>query len=227
MLNVLPRYFEAFLRLLYPGICAVCQALLGLEENGLCLSCLENVKKFRLSPSEEWIRISMQYGNEGWALFRYEGIVQELLHKIKFDRRRDLLCLFSEEITSFFRRRMDVNYDFAVSIPLDFKRQIERQFNQSDLITKMLPAHYRRRKFLTRRRSALPQSLLGKQDRKLNIGKVFVFSRRISLRKKSILLVDDIFTTGSTLEEAARVLKEAGASRVGYFVLARTPEKGS
>lgn len=228
--QTLPRYGEAFLRLFYPSLCAVCQKLLELEERGICGVCLQGFQKLKFLPSEERIRIPLAHGEEAWALFRYEGLIRDLVHQIKFDRRRDLLEIFSESLSLFFGRRPSLGrYDLILPVPLDPRRQWQREFNQSALLAERirkcislrgqdLPVEQRG---LVKRRSTPPQSLLGREARRLNLDQAFRVSFRARIRSKSILLVDDIFTTGATLEEAAKTLKAQGASRVGYFALTR------
>lgn len=223
------RYGEAFLRFLYPSFCATCHELLELEEQGLCLPCRKNLRKLRFLPSEERIRLSLAYGDEGWVLFRYEDSVKEILHKIKFGRRRDLLRIFAEDIVSFLERRPQLaSYDCIAPIPLDPRRRRERQFNQSGLLAEKIHETLRKkggpllaRRALAKRRSTFPQSLLGREGRRLNLHRTFRVPHPGRIRGCSILLIDDIFTTGATFEEAAKTLKAAGVSRVGLFALAR------
>ena len=179
----------------------------------------------RLLPSEERIRLHLAYGDEGWALFRYEDPVKEVLHKVKFGKRRDLLQLFNADLARFLdRRRQLSSYDCLLPIPLDPRRRLEREFNQSGLLANQIHKISKiplERKGLVKKRSTPPQSLLGQEARKLNLHHVFHAPHPASIRGKSVLLVDDIFTTGSSLEEAAKTLKASGASRVGYLALAR------
>lgn len=227
--NLLPRYGEAFLRLFYPSFCATCHELLELKERGLCPACRENLQKLKFFPSEERIRLSLAYSDEGWGLFRYEDSVKEVLHKIKFGRRRDLLRIFVEEMASFLRRRPQLSaYDWIMPIPLDPRRRPERQFNQSGLLAEKIHKILREKKgprldqtVLVKRRSTFPQSLLGREGRRLNLDRVFQVPHPRRIQGCSILLVDDIFTTGATFEEAAKTLKLAGAARVGFLALAR------
>lgn len=228
--NILPRYGEALLRLFYPSLCALCDRLLDLEERGICPSCQGEVRTARFLPSEERIRRPLLWCDEGWAVFRYEGAVKELLHRIKFERRRDLVPVFREAWTSFFEtRRALKDYDLLVPVPLDPRRRLEREFNQSALFAAAIAPLLHRgtagprfeKKLLFKRRSTLPQSLLGREARLLNLEAVFSVRHPERLQGRSVLLADDIFTTGATFEEAAKTLKEAGAGRVGIWALAR------
>ena len=226
----LPHYGEALLRLFYPSLCASCAQLLALEERGLCEGCLKKLSDLKFQPSEEKIRIHLSTGSEGWALFHYEGLVKEVLHKIKFEGRRDLLQIFYREIESFLARRSHLaSYDSVLPVPIDFHRRLEREFNQSGLLAnkihEILGKPRLLKRVLARRRSLLPQSLLGREARRINISHAFRMIDQRSVKNQSVLLVDDIFTTGATLGEVAKILKAAGASRVGYLVLARTPAR--
>ena len=225
-LGLLPRYQKALLRLFYPSLCALCTLLLELEEEGLCRNCFESLRRFRLLPSEERIRIPLTHAKEAWTLFRYEEGIKEILHKIKFGKRRDLLHLFTEEIRLFCERRRHLaEYDSLAVIPLDPWRRIEREFNPSGLLAEKvqeilnLPLE---KKALVKRRSTFSQTKLGREARKLNLEGVFRAPDPWRIRGKSMLVVDDIFTTGATLEEAGKTLRAAGASRVGFLTLART-----
>lgn len=221
-------YGEALLRLFYPSRCASCNGLLALEERGLCEVCLGSLRPLKLEPSEEKIRLTFSSESEGWALFRYEGLVKEVLRKVKFEGRRDLLGVFYPEMDRFVSRRTQLaSYECILPIPLDPRRHLEREFNQSGLLAKKIhsllggtPRLLKRT--LARRRSPLPQSLLGREARRSNVDHAFRVLDGRSVRNRSILLVDDIVTTGATLDEVSKMLKAAGASRVGYLTLART-----
>ena len=222
-----PLLGEAFLRLFYPSLCAVCSRLLELEEKRLCIECFNRLHPLRLEPSEERIRVTLPATEEGWSLFRYDGLVKELFHKIKFEGRRDLLRVFYPELTQFLTRRTPLaSYDWILPIPLDSRRRLEREFNQSGLVAKRIHKFLRGPKLLAwaliRWPSVLPQSLLGREARRINIRRAFHLLRDRAVRGRSVLLVDDIFTTGATLGEVSSLLKSAGAARVGFLTLART-----
>ncbi|MBI4115878.1 MAG: ComF family protein [Candidatus Omnitrophica bacterium] len=225
-ISVLPRYGEAFLRLFFPSVCALCNKLLELDEQNLCAPCRLQVTRLKFRPSQEKIRISLCHGDEGWALFPYQDLVKEILHKIKFGRERALLEIFADEISSFMERRSHLaGYDLIIPIPIDLKRRLDRQFNQSGLLAKkihQISGLLLESNVLLKRGGASPQSLLGREGRLINISQAFRLRHANRMKGKSILLVDDIFTTGATMEEAARTLKEHGANRVGYLALART-----
>ena len=223
--NSLSRYVEAGLRLIYPSVCALCHQLLELEEKEVCPDCRSQIEKLKLFPSEERIRKNFAWGDEGWALFRYEGAVKEIFHQIKFSRRRDLVRIFSGPLAQMAARRPQLaGYDRIVGIPQDSRRRLEREFNQSALLAVILGKIVEKKpaRALLEKSPTPPQSRLGREGRQWNVDRAFRIRRPGEAAGASILLVDDIFTTGATLEQAARALKEAGAKRVGYLVIARS-----
>lgn len=222
---VFPHYLEATLRLFFPAACAFCKELLELYESGLCSPCGKGLQKSKLLPSEERIRIPLASTAEGWALFRYEDSVKDLFHHIKFQNRRDLLRVFERDLSDFLKRRPQLaSYDCLVPIPLDRHRRVEREFNQSGLLAERIGQILGTRlaqRGLKKSHSTAAQSLLGRDARRVNLDGVFRVSHPGRLRNRSVLLVDDIFTTGATMEEAAKTLSAAGVSRIGYLSLAR------
>jgi len=118
------------------------------------------------------------------------------------------------------------NYDIIVPVPLDPRRRFVREFNQAMLIARLLTRHEPRPRpkifnCLVKKRKTAPQSQLKREERLENLTESFQMRKKRALDGAHILLVDDIFTTGSTLNECAKVLKKSGAGRVDFFTVAR------
>ncbi|MCM8775556.1 MAG: ComF family protein [Candidatus Omnitrophica bacterium] len=219
-------YLEALIRLIYPAICGVCESLLELGEEGICRACEEGLRNLKFPLEETSLDIRSESLDEGWALYPYESPVKEIIGAIKFLKKRWLIRIFRDEIKSFMLTLAGENdYDFLVPIPLDREKLAEREFNQSELISHLIrrtggiPV---RTDILRKRHKTSSQSLLSREERRFNLHGVFGVCSRRHINGKSILLVDDIYTTGATAEEAARTLKYHGAKRIGLFALART-----
>ncbi|MDX2171374.1 MAG: ComF family protein [Deltaproteobacteria bacterium] len=117
-----------------------------------------------------------------------------------------------------------VDHDVIVPVPLHRRRLRWRGFNQSALLARSLAAHTQRAvelRALMRVRATPPQVGLGERDRRRNVARAFAVREPEHLRGRSVLLVDDVMTTGATVNECARVLRRAGATRVEVVVLAR------
>jgi len=111
---------------------------------------------------------------------------------------------------------------WVVPIPLSFWRQNERGFNQAEIFARALAKNLKlkiRPSLLKRVKNTSSQTALSKEERSQNVHGAFAVTRRI--RKKDILLVDDVLTTGATVREAARILKKKGAKQVWVLTFAR------
>jgi len=148
-----------------------------------------------------------------------------IFHEIKFKKRRKLLNVFEP----YVRLKLDIIKDMlhnttVIPVPLDKKRKRERDFNQSELLAKTICRYINiplELHVLQRIIQQQPQSILHRKERLQNLKGAFIAKRADRIAGKHILLVDDVLTTGSTVNECARVLKEAGAHAITTFTLAR------
>ena len=219
-------YWEAFLRLIYPATCGVCASLLELAEAGICRTCQARLEILRFSPEEAALSERFQNLDEGWAIYPYEPPVRDILTGIKFAGKRWLVRVFHRDIETLSGLVASENYyDAIIPIPMARRRFLEREFNQSELIARWvwkktgIPL---RTNVLFKKYHTPSQGLLSQKERRINLRHVFQVRRPDEIKNRSFLLVDDIFTTGATAEEAARALKATGAKRVDLLTLART-----
>lgn len=119
----------------------------------------------------------------------------------------------------------EIDIDMIIPVPLHPSRLREREFNQSLLLADQLSRHLARpvsAATLVRITATDPQTTLPRQARLQNLRKAFAVRRPENLKEKRILLVDDVFTTGTTLHECAKALRQAGSGPVFALTLART-----
>lgn len=172
------------------------------------------------------------------SVFSYRGLLREAIKRMKYE---PFIKNAWPELTELAIKELDNSIYFGsyreflerqpliIPIPLDRKRRKWRGFNQAEIIGKILTVHYSlpgTGRLLARIRITKPQYLLEKDDRRKNIKGAFKANIDFIKRNKeachNALLVDDITTTGSTLREAARVLKKAGVGDVwGLTICAR------
>lgn len=226
----------SFLDLLFPKRCVSC----GKLGSYLCPECFARIKRapFPICPlcqrrsfgGKTHYSCQKPWGLDGLtSLFSYSGPIKVALRKIKFHFLFDLLPslakLAEEEI-----EENEILYHFllekptVVPIPLYWLRENRRGFNQSALLGKYLSQRWGLdfREVLLRQRYTLPQSQLGKKEREQNIRGVFKVRENCPVSSLSpILLVDDVWTTGATMREAAKVLKRRGVKRVWGLTLAK------
>jgi len=148
------------------------------------------------------------------------GPVRSLIHGLKYGKLADLSKILGNILVSaaIQNKLKDL---IVVPVPLHYRREKERGFNQAELLAKYfsgkLDAPFVR--VLQRIRHTVSQTKLTREQRLLNIKNAFVARRLVT--GDTILLIDDVLTTGATLEECAKVLKQAGAKRVMALVVAR------
>jgi ComF family protein len=155
----------------------------------------------------------------------YEDSVIPLFHRMKYGRRSSYARLFGEIMTRVYETELSrLNLDGIIPIPLHTRRLGQRGFNQASLMARRvgrgvgLTVHD---DFLLRTRWTDPQVGLSKAQRVQNVRGAFEVPQPHRIKGGRWLLVDDVFTTGSTLGEAARVLRKAGASEIHVLTAAR------
>ncbi len=196
------------LRYLTPPWCSKCG--MPQSQGGVCFHCRQN------PLSLETVR----------SVFIYEEPLRGLIHQWKFSDHPELFYFFARQMFLFSQLYSPLaSWDLITAVPLHPTRERERDYNQSSLLAEALGKSLEvpfSAKTLQRIRGTQPQSKLSETDRRRNVK--FAFHSAPGLANgKRILLVDDLFTTGATLNQCASSLKEAGARRIDGLTLARTP----
>lgn len=195
--------------LLFPRECLSCRK----EATWLCQECLNTIPLIE-NKAREIIAVA-SYNNQ---------LLKEAIHALKYSYIEELARPLGELLLNGYKKSPlgQTKFDFVVPIPLHRKRLKERGFNQAKLIAEPL-ANYLHcplgEKILIRQKNTASQMTLGRKDRLNNIKDAFIVKEEVV--GKRILLVDDVMTTGSTLENAVQTLKQAGAHQVSAIVLAR------
>ncbi|SNR61281.1 ComF family protein [Desulfurobacterium atlanticum] len=150
----------------------------------------------------------------------YDGIVEIAIKKLKFEFRRDIAEVLGDGIKlhlcKFLKKK---KVDFVVPVPLHPDELKVRGFNQCELILRGAKIPFV--SGVVRLYPGKRQSTLGKKERRENVRGLFGLEKGIDFRGKTVCIFDDIFTTGSTADEIARLLKDSGAKRVVVYTLAR------
>lgn len=160
-----------------------------------------------------------------WTLFPYLPPLKDAICSFKYHGKYTLAKPLARLMISALPGEIDV--DMIIPVPLHPTRLREREFNQSLLLADQLGRHLARpvsATHLARITATDPQTTLTRQARLKNLRKAFVVPTPQNLAKKRILLVDDVFTTGTTLHECAKTLRQAGSGPVFALTLARTIE---
>ncbi len=225
-----------------PPRCVVCQLSPGLQATSICAPCEADffaVGRVRCERCAITVRGSSPdataicgrcqadppHFDSTTTLADYVSPIDGMVMALKFTARLDLASFFGRLLAQRLvaRQRVDA-HAIAVPVPMAFERMRQRGFNQSHHIARAFAAAYGCRLVVDRvlrTRHTPPQLSLALKERRRNVRGVFAVEG--DLAGQTILVVDDVMTTGSTLDEVARVLKGAGAARVHNVIVARTP----
>lgn len=162
----------------------------------------------------------------------YDGALKSAVHALKYGHKIQLARPLGTVLLAGFRQHFQVDgVDCVIPIPLHRSRIRERGFNQAALMIRDWPGSIRAagesrvpdfdEKNLIRNRKTLSQAGLGRKKRLMNVKDAFSVTRPEKIIGKRVLLVDDVFTTGSTSNECAKTLLSAGAAAVSVLTLAR------
>lgn len=180
-----------------------------------CLSCNQkSASKYCLNCQNQRIF------NRVFVADRFVGLSRQMILRAKFQADRSALKVLEEWITAI---HLDCPPNTVIiPLPIAFWRLVQRGYNQTDYLAKALAQthHLRCEKRLLRREYRPPQALIkNRQARQENIANAFYLS---ASPPKSVLLVDDVMTTGSTLKSAGRLFRQHGSTWVGAIVVAST-----
>lgn len=158
-------------------------------------------------------------------IFRYEGKIRKIIIDYKFNEKSYIYVTF----VNFLLKNKKIfenikNYDTIIPVPISKKRQKERGYNQSLLIARKIAEKTNlelMNNCLIKTKNIIEQSKLNKEDRLQNIYGVYELKNRQLIENKKILLIDDIYTTGSTVNECSRMLRIANPAKIGVLVLAK------
>lgn len=203
------------------GICPECkEKLKELEIRGfLCMKCGKPVRYKEQEYCFDCRRKNHSY-DRGYSVWLHKNPARGSIYRFKYGNQRRFGYFFGQEMGRIFRKYLkEKNIDVIIPIPLHRRRRKKRGYNQAEILAEELgkcvgiPVE---KKWLCRRVYTNPQKELGRKERGENLKQVFGVSDDFC-RVRTVLLVDDIYTTGSTVDSAAEILKNHGVSQV-YFL---------
>lgn len=216
------KYIAKILDLIYPPKCVECGKV---GDRYLCIRC-----RARLGIKTQIHIEEHKYKNfkKHIYLFKYNGWLREQIIKYKFRNKAHLYSLFLELIIEKENNFL-YKYDYIIPVPISNKRKKERGYNQSELIAKGIAKKINNislAKIINKKNDNKAQSTLTQKERISNVKGVYVVNEKEIAKfkdivNKKILLIDDIFTTGNTVNEAARVLRDYGIKSIDVFTIAK------
>jgi len=232
MLRHVTRLWTDALDFIYPPRCLACAAGEQAPETPhLCVACLQALDAEPMPPPvdfvEQFLRRGLQKAfDECRAAWHYSEKMQRLVHAMKYEGKLSIARLLAKGMSM---RMNHLNHApgesmVIVPVPMHARRRRERGYNQSALLASELSKWWKLRvdaKSLRRVRDTLQQALLSAEERHRNVEDAFAATPPDAFVNKTVFLIDDVVTTGSTMNACAQALKSAGAARVCVLAAAR------
>ena len=231
MANGLKNIIRTAGELLYPSRCPLC----GKIEQGICSECAADMKIVKQpccfqcgkpvgSPDMEFCpdcRKGQHCFEQGFAPLLYEGKVKEAIHKIKYSNKREYLWTFAQIVGAYGENRI-VRWKPEVLIPVPMYRRQKRKrgYNPAEILAEDLGEYWNLpvdTKHLEKKKDTGDQKELSRAERRRNLCDAFYAHGGSEYR--SVLLIDDVYTTGSTVDAAALTLKKTGIEHVFYAAI--------
>lgn len=214
-----------------PRFCIACKCKLNSLEQFICASCLFQSEELSATDiNKEFERkfstTAFINGYTSLFIFEEEGVLQDLIHALKYNQKFKV-GIFLGKLVGDKKKDLLTKWDIdlIVPIPLHKLKKIERGYNQADYIGKGVSKTLGIRLDTSnakRIKNTISQTKLSSIERSENMSNAFVISKPSRIKSKNILIVDDVITTGITVLELARKLKEKGANKV-YSLSVATP----
>jgi ComF family protein len=229
---------KELLSFLYPPRCVCCDTVLKKKEEGCCPRCAAKLPRITgpvcmkcgkpvADERQEYCADCRKYHHDfdrGTAAFLYTGAMRQSVYRMKACNRRDYLPFYAEAMTSALKAYLPYwQPELIVPIPMHPKKKRQRGYNQSELLAGLISEQTgipTRCDLLRCVKLTSAQKTLNRSERRENL-KGSIAPAEPFPPVKRVLLVDDVYTTGSTMDEAAKILKQNGVESV-YFVALRT-----
>lgn len=213
-------FLRTLLDVLFPPRCVFCRAILKSGKIGVCKSCIET-----LPYAEKSELPKIEFVDEFTAPLKYSASVRDSILRYKFDGRSVYAAPYADILAENIRKNLDGKFNLITWVPLSSQRLSERGYDQAMLIAMATALELGDVAVETLRKSTHtdPQSSKGGlSERKANISGAYELIDPELIVGKKVLIIDDIVTTGATVSECARILREGGAAEVCCAALAHS-----
>ena len=219
-------------RIFYPALCINCDANLLQNENFLCTFCrhdlpLTNYTNYRDNKIKRIFdgRVSVEKAN-ALFFFRKEGITQKLIHQLKYKGNENVGFFFGDWQGEILKENEEFkNIDFIIPVPLHPKKLRKRGYNQVKKYGERLSEHLKKpfvENILSRTSTSKTQTFKSRFERFNDIYTKFLLKDTLIFKNKNILLIDDVITTGATLEACIRELQKTEGIKISILTMAYT-----
>ncbi len=224
--------------LIFPPICFACSARIEDREPFLCLSCRKELKEgndvccptcgaFDTLSRENchYCNAEKAYFDKCRSLFPYNNVVRSLIHELKYREMTKIAPYLADHTIKYLHAKNPFpKVDFVCPVPLHPTKKRDRGYNQAAIIARNIAEHFAweyKPDLIKRTKYTESQSRLSTPRRKDNVSRAFSIDRNSILYEVNILIIDDVFTTGATVNSICRILKEYRVDNIYVFTVAR------
>lgn len=215
--KVVSNFLDTFLDLIYKQNCLICSC--AKTKNLLCKTCLKDVNYLSGFPHKIYKEIPI------YSALKYEGVTKKLIHKLKFQHKKKASIVLSNILFEYFLK-LNLNKEFVIIYPPSFfLKTAQRGYEHMFLIAKEFSKNTNFKietKLIKKIKYTKPQ--YNAKDRHKNIEGSFLINKKLieKYKDKNILLIDDITTTGATLEEIINCLFKKGINNITCLTISKT-----
>lgn len=201
---------------IFAGFCGTCRSIICLTTGATCMTCGKPLKNPHKEYCNDCLKKDHQF-TEGKAVYEYKGIMKDSLYRFKYANRRSYAGTFSKDAVTLhgdWLRR--IRPRVIIPVPMYDRKKRVRGYNQAEVFGRYLSDKTNipcMNDVVIRKKDTKPLKTLNPKERKATLKRAFRETKRFN-RKYDVLLVDDIFTTGATVDEVSECLKEAGAGKI-------------
>lgn len=214
-------FLTGLLDLVYPPKCVFCGGLLEKGEEGICGDCAG-----KLEYLGHHGRFKGEFFEEGFSCFGYGGDVRHSIHRFKFGGHKEYAAVYAKCLAEASRGNEAIeSCDIVTSTPTNARNIKKRGYDHSALLARDFAKETGMTYLKTLVKTRETEAMFGLKpdERRANImGAIDILPVREQIEGKTVLLIDDIFTTGATAGECARVLRTGGAGKVFVLTVAKT-----
>lgn len=209
------KLIDNTLDFIFPPVCGICEKI---GEGYICTSCYKEIKEYLYNNAEN-------EQDNIYYLLKYKALIRQKMIEYKFNDKSYLHRMFCEifvkdkNACEFFK-----GYDIIIPVPIHKMKRKTRGYNQTELIAKRLSKYFGipiDTNILIKQKNTPMQSSLGKHDRMKNVQDVYKVEHKDKIIGKNVLILDDIYTTGATVQECKKMIQLAGAKKVGTIIIAK------
>lgn len=225
-MNLLKNLFNSTLNLLFPRTCLICNKMLNHSGyTGICINCYKDLELFNITLHPELSNLLQTSNIDSFnAPFIYSDNIAKIILNFKFHDQEEKGVILANLLNSPLKQIENFEDCLLIPVPIHKKRLLKRKYNQATILAKTIAKNNNleySNNALKRVRHTPHQTGVSKTKRKRQLRNSFLADSKI-VENKSIILIDDVFTTGTTTDLCAKELKNKGASKVHVLTIAYT-----